>query len=237
MSFASFRVSAMLSIFRCVCTLTAASGLLGRDRMAQNCLLRACPLTPFPTPHTAVMGCGIVKAAMVPIPRLGGLYETSRFHQSCWWRSSLAARGACAAGGQAADHRVPRRWLADRPARMGRGICAPPERTRLDRGPPSRSSTNGGRDAPSAMPRSRPSSSGSRSMSFWLVEPKQRSRQSRRHRSSRSSSRRRETRSAAAWSLHWRDRAATSPACQTWEVISLPNASNFCASFSRICVG
>jgi hypothetical protein len=39
-----------------------------------------------------------------------------------------------------------------------------------------------GRDAPSALPRSRPSSSGSRSMSFSQAEPKQRSRQSRRHR-------------------------------------------------------
>jgi hypothetical protein len=53
----------------------------------------------------------------------------------------------------------------------------------------------------------------------------------------RSSSQRRETRSAAAWSLHWRDRAATSPACQTWELVSRPNASNSCARFSRVCVG
>ena len=42
--------------------------------------------------------------------------------------------------------------------------------------------TAGGRDAPSALPRSRPSSSGSRSMSFSPAEPRQRSRQSRRHR-------------------------------------------------------
>ena len=72
--------------------------------------------------------------------------------------------------------------------------------------------------------------------SFSQAEPKQRSRQSRRHRSSRLFSQRRETRSAAAWSRHWRDRAATSPACQTWELVSRPNASNSCARFSRVCV-
>ena len=41
------------------------------------------------------------------------------------------------------------------------------------------------------------------------------SRQSRRHRSSRSCLRQRRTRSAAAWSRAWRDRAATSPACRS----------------------
>ena len=46
-------------------------------------------------------------------------------------------------------------------------------------------------------------------------EPHRRSQQSRRHRSSRSCSQRRETRSAPAWSLLWRDRAATSPACRS----------------------
>ena len=60
---------------------------------------------------------------------------------------------------------------------------------------PSRSSIAGRRDATSATPRSRPSSSGSRSMSLSRRDP-QSSRQSRRHRSSRSSSRRRGTRSA-----------------------------------------
>ena len=65
---------------------------------------------------------------------------------------------------------------------------------------PSRSSIAGRRDATSASPRSRPSSSGSRSMSLSRREPQRSSRQSRRRRSSRSSSRRRGTRSAPAWS-------------------------------------
>src|SRR5215831_1470229 len=69
---------------------------------------------------------------------------------------------------------------------------------------PSQSSTVGARDAPSAMPRSRPSLSGSSLMSLSEREPKQRSRQSRRHRASRSCFRRPETRSAAAWLPHWR---------------------------------
>src|SRR5262249_18099422 len=69
------------------------------------------------------------------------------------------------------------------------------------------------------MPRSRPSLSGSSLMSLSEREPKQRSRQSRRHRASRSSFRRRETRSAAAWLPHWHDPAATLPACRIWEQI------------------
>src|SRR5262245_19154194 len=60
------------------------------------------------------------------------------------------------------------------------------------------------------MPRSRPSLCGSMSMSFSPAGPRQRSRQSRRHRPSRSSSPRRATPSAASWSLRWRDRVATS---------------------------
>src|SRR5262245_63469407 len=40
-------------------------------------------------------------------------------------------------------------------------------------------------------------------------------------------------RSAAAWSHRSRDQAATSPACQTWEAISPPSASDCCARFSR----
>src|SRR6185369_15840397 len=65
-------------------------------------------------------------------------------------------------------------------------------------------------------------------MSFSQAQPKQRLWQRRRHHSFRSSSRRRETRSAVVWLLRWRDRAATSPACQTREVIFLPSASDFC---------
>ena len=39
------------------------------------------------------------------------------------------------------------------------------------------------------------------------------------------------------WSIPWRGRAATSPACRTWEPISLPSASSSCARFFRVCVG
>ena len=46
-----------------------------------------------------------------------------------------------------------------------------------------------------------------------------------------------ETRSAASWSLHWLDRAVTSPACQISEVISLPSALNSCVRFPLVCVG
>jgi hypothetical protein len=69
------------------------------------------------------------------------------------------------------------------------------------------------------------------------TEPSQRLRQSRRHRSSRSSSPWRETRSEADWSLPWRDRAAMSPASQTWEAAWLLNASNSCVRLSQTCVG
>ena len=53
----------------------------------------------------------------------------------------------------------------------------------------------------------------SRSMSSSRREPRQSSQQCRRHRSFRSSSGRRATRSAPVWSRVWRDQAAMSPAC------------------------
>ena len=61
------------------------------------------------------------------------------------------------------------------------------------------------------------------------------SQQSRRRRSSRSCSRRRGTRSAAAWSLAWRDRAATSPACRSRQPILPASDSNSCARLSPVC--
>ena len=97
----------------------------------------------------------------------------------------------------------------------------------------SRSSIAGRRDAASATPKSRPSSSGSRSMSLSRRVP-QSSQQSRRLRSSRSSSRRRKTRSAAAWSRLWRDRAATSRACRSSIPILLASDSNSCARLSPV---
>ena len=65
----------------------------------------------------------------------------------------------------------------------------------------------------------------------------QSSRQSRRHRSSRSSSRRRGTRLAPALSRVWRDRAATSPACRSSGPILPASGSNSCARLSRVSAG
>ena len=123
---------------------------------------------------------------------------------------------------------------ANNATRMGRRVCAAAARTRLDRGSHRRDRVSLGGGTRRALCRDR-----------GRVRPAQgRCHSRRRNRSSgrgkagdidsfRSSSRRRETRSAAAWSLRWRDRAATSPACQTREVILLPNASNSCARLSQ----
>src|SRR5262249_12814453 len=97
---------------------------------------------------------------------------------------------------------------------------------------PSRSSIAGEKDATSASPRSRPSSSGARLMSLsrrrlpqsWLL--------CRRRRSSPLFSRRRGTRSAPAWSPVWRDRAATSPVCRSSKPMLRPSDSNSCARLS-----
>ena len=63
------------------------------------------------------------------------------------------------------------------------------------------------------------------------------SRQSRRHRSSRSCSRPRATRSAPAWSRVWRDRAATSPACRASDRYLPASNSNFCARLFPVSAG
>ena len=89
-----------------------------------------------------------------------------------------------------------------------------------------------------ALPaRSRPSSSGLRSMSSSRLQPRRSSPQSRRHRSSRSCSRRRATRSAPAWSRAWRGRAATSPACRCSRPNLPASGSNSCARSSPVCAG
>src|SRR5215470_3569380 len=72
----------------------------------------------------------------------------------------------------------------------------------------SRSSIGGGKDATSASPRSRPSSSGARLMSLSRRRLPQSWLPSRRHQSSPSFSPRRGTRSAPAWSQVWRAQAA-----------------------------
>jgi hypothetical protein len=63
------------------------------------------------------------------------------------------------------------------------------------------------------------------------------SRQSRRPRSYRLSSGRQETRLVPAWSLPWRDRAATSPACQTSRPIFPASDSTSCARLSPVSAG
>ena len=90
---------------------------------------------------------------------------------------------------------------------------------------------------PNASPRSRPSSSGLRSMSCHIGKLQQSWRPSRRHRSSRLSSRRRGTRSAPAWSRAWRDRAATSPACRSADRYLPASGLSFCARLSPASAG
>ena len=99
--------------------------------------------------------------------RTGARHATARVHhagrRSC---GDVAGCGAGAAVGQAADHRIPGREHACGPRRMGRGLRAAATRTRLDRGSHHRDRDIAGRrTAPSAMPRLRPSLSGSRSTS------------------------------------------------------------------------
>ena len=148
----------------------------------------------------------------------------------------LAARGAAA--GEAADHRVS--WPADALHRgqwaaafvqrlrelgwiEGRTVAIEyrwaegrSERCRRDRG------------------RVRPAQS---RCHCHVGDSASRSRQSRRHRSSRLSSRRRGTRSAPALLRVWRDRAATSPACRSSRPMLPASDSNFCARSSPVCAG
>src|SRR5215468_1417495 len=70
----------------------------------------------------------------MPCPSLGGGNETARVHHAYWRRGScVAARGACAAVGDAGD-RIPERTIGAG-IRSRRGIFPPwPERGRLRRG-------------------------------------------------------------------------------------------------------
>ena len=59
------------------------------------------------------------------VPAGGGNdHEAARLHHAARRRGSVAARGARAAAGEAADHRVSRRRGTNKPARMARCICA-----------------------------------------------------------------------------------------------------------------
>ena len=134
----------------------------------------------------------------------------------------MAARGARAAGGQAADHRVPGRGHACGREPMDRRFCAAAARTRLDRGSHRRDRVSLGRGTQRALRRDR-----------GRVRPAQG--RCHRHGGNRSSPRgkagdighpdrvrgRRGTRLAPASSRVWRDRAATSPACRSRRPILL----------------
>ena len=91
----------------------------------------------------------------------------------------------------------------------------------------------GRRDALNATRRSRPSSSASRWMSSlrWEARP---SPHSKRHRSSRSSSRLRSIPLRLVWSLRWDGREETSPACRCRQLILPVSDSNFCARCSLV---
>ena len=97
-----------------------------------------------------------------------GSITTPRVHHAARRRGGgVAARGARAAAGEAADHRVLGREPRLRPRANGSPLlCSDCANSAGSRVAPSRSSIAGRRDATSASPRSRPSSSGSRSMSL-----------------------------------------------------------------------
>ena len=125
----------------------------------------------------------------------------------------VAACGACAAAGEAADHRVlgPSTPSA---GTHGAALCSGCANSAGSRAAPSRSNIAGRKDAKSATPRSRPSSSGSRSMSSSRGNPAVMA-------AKQATSvipivsRWRATRSAPASSRVWRGQAATSPACRS----------------------
>ena len=100
--------------------------------------------------------------------RRGDRMRAARVHHAARRRGGrVAARGARAAAGEAADHRVPGREPRLRPGACWLPLsCSGCANSAGSRAAPSRSSIAGRRDAASASPRSRPSSSGSRSMSL-----------------------------------------------------------------------
>ena len=117
---------------------------------------------------------------------------------------------------------------------MDRRVCAAAARTRLDRGPHHRDriSLGGGTQRALGRDRGRVRPAEGRCHRHG-GNPEHVSRQSRRRRSSPSSSRRRGTLSAPASSRAWRGRAATSPACRSSRPILLASGSNSCARSFR----
>ena len=124
------------------------------------------------------------------------------------------------------------------PEPTGRRFCAAAARTRLDRGPHRRDRVSLGGGTHRALRRDRGRVRPAQGRCHSSRRPPQRSsQQSRRHRSSRSCSRRRAIRSAAGSSRAWRDRAATSPACRARRPILPASGSNFCARSSPVSAG
>ena len=149
----------------------------------------------------------------------------------------LAARGARAATGEAADHRVSGSADALPPRANGSPLlCSGCANSAGSRAAPSRSSFAGRRDAASASPRSPPSSSGSRSMSL--------SRRDRRSPRSKAGDVGHPDRlrdgGGPGWHWpcreSWRDRAATSPACRSSRPILPASVSNSCARLFPVSV-
>ena len=107
--------------------------------------------------------------------------ETAPVHHAARRRSGVAARGACAAAGETADHRILGRYAFGL-----RLLCSDSANSLGPTVATSRLSIAGQRAAMSATQQSRPSSSGSRSMSLSRREPHQSLRRSKRQRSRRS---------------------------------------------------
>ena len=99
-------------------------------------------------------------------PELGFGHAAPEVHHASRRCGGVAVRGARAAAGKTADHRVLGRGHAFGRGAMDRRLCASGcANSAGSRAAPSRSSIAGRRGAASATPKSRPSSFGSRSMS------------------------------------------------------------------------
>ena len=183
---------------------------------------------------------GLDSAADAARPRRrGDRMRAPRVHHAARRRGGrVAARGARAAAGEAADHRVPGREHAFGPEPMDRRFRAAAARTRLDRGSHRRDRVSLGGGTQRALRRDR-----------GRVRPAQ----GRCHCHVRN---RAVARGKAgdighpdrlrgggrpgwqpAWSRAWRDRAATSPACRSSRPILPASDSNSCARSSPVSAG
>jgi hypothetical protein len=65
----------------------------------------------------------------------GGSNETAGFNQARWWRGPVAARRACPANPEGADHRINGLGHCGIAEPMDLRFFGSPARTRMDRGP------------------------------------------------------------------------------------------------------